>query len=206
MLVCGVDEAGRGSLLGPLVVAGVSISKNKIKKLSKMGIKDSKKLSPKTREELYKKIIEYVDGYYVSKINPSTIDRNVLKNNLNHLEAKHMAKVISKLKPNISYVDSCDVNPIRFGKKISRLSRTKKVKSYHHADSRFVIVSAASIVAKVNRDRAIARLRKKYDVGSGYPSDLKTIYFVKNYILTKKEVPSFVRSSWKPVQTILNQI
>jgi len=80
------------------------------------------------------------------------------------------------------------------------------VKSFHHADSRFVVVSAASIVAKVNRDRAIAVLRKKHDVGSGYPSDLKTIHFVKNYILTKKEVPSFVRSSWKPVRTILNQI
>jgi len=204
--VCGVDEAGRGSLLGPLVVAGVSISRSKLRKLSSFGVKDSKKLSPKKREKLYKKIIKFVDAYYVVKVNPKTIDRSVINHELNNLEAKYMAKVISKLKPNISYVDSCDVNPIRFGKKISRLSRTKKVKSYHHADSRFVIVSAASIVAKVSRDRAIARLRKKYDVGSGYPSDLKTIYFVKNYILAKKEVPSFVRSSWKPVQTILNQI
>ena len=114
-----------------------------------------------------------------------------------------MAKVISKLKPNISYVDSCDVNPKRFGKKIAKLSNSKKIRSYHHADSRFVIVSAASIIAKVNRDKSIARLRKKHDLGSGYPSDSKTIKFVTNYISSGKEIPNFVRKSWKPVKILL---
>lgn len=202
--MCGVDDAGRGSLLGPLVIAGILISKSKIKTLSNMGIKDSKKLSPKIREELYKKIIEYVDGYYVSKIEPRTIDRSVNKNNLNHLEAKHMAKVISKLKPNISYIDSCDVNPKRFGKEISKLSKSKNIKSYHHADSRFVVVSAASILAKVTRDKSIKRLRKKYDLGSGYPSDSKTIQFVKDCLSIKKQKPNFIRYSWKPIKKILN--
>jgi ribonuclease HII len=78
-----------------------------------------------------------------------------------------------------------------------------KIRSYHHADSRFVIVSAASIVAKVNRDKAIAKLRKVHDLGSGYPSDKKTINFVSKYISDKKEIPSFVRKSWKPVQAML---
>ncbi len=203
--VCGVDEAGRGSLVGPLVIAGVSINKTKIRQLRSMGIKDSKKLTPLQREKLYKKIIKFVDDYYVVKINPSTIDKSVSKHELNNLEAKYMAKVISKLNPNISYVDSCDVNPSRFGKTISKLSKKNKIKSYHHADSRFVIVSAASIIAKVNRDRAIKKIRKNHDVGSGYPSDKKTIRFVKKYISTRNEIPSFVRSSWKPVQTMLNK-
>ncbi len=204
MQVCGVDDAGRGSLVGPLVIAGVSLSKSKIRKLSSMGIKDSKKLSPSQREKLYKKIIKFADDYYVAKINPSTIDKSVFKHELNNLEAKYMAKVISKLNPNISYVDSCDVNPSRFGKTISKLSKKDKIRSYHHADSRFVIVSAASIIAKVNRDREIKKIRKNHDVGSGYPSDAKTIGFVKKYISTRNEIPNFVRSSWKPVQTILN--
>ncbi len=205
MQVCGVDEAGRGSMVGPLVIAGVSISKTKIRQLRSMGIKDSKKLTPLQREKLYKKIIKFVDDYYVAKINPSTIDKSVSKHELNTLEAKYMAKVISKLNPNISYVDSCDVNPSRFGKTISKLSKKNKIKSYHHADSRFVIVSAASIIAKVNRDRAIKKIRKNHDVGSGYPSDAKTMRFVKKYISTRNEIPSFVRSSWKPVQTMLNK-
>jgi len=116
VLICGVDEAGRGSLLGPLVIAGVSMERSKIKKLSKMGIRDSKKLTPAARERLYKKIIKYADDYYIARINPKTIDRSVKKHQLNNLEAKYMAKVIAKLKPNISYVDSCDVNPRRYGK------------------------------------------------------------------------------------------
>jgi ribonuclease HII len=203
MLICGVDEAGRGSLLGPLVIAGVSLKRSKIKKLSSMGIRDSKKLTPAARERLYKKIIEYADDYYIARINPKTIDRSVKKHQLNLLEAKYMAKVIAKLKPNISYVDSCDVNPKRFGKEINKMAKSGKIRSYHHADSRFVIVSAASIVAKVNRDKTIAKLRKKHDLGSGYPSDKKTINFVSKYISDKKEIPSFVRKSWKPVQAML---
>jgi ribonuclease HII len=202
--VCGVDDAGRGSMLGPLVIAGISINKTKISKLSLMGVKDSKQLTPKSREELYKKIILLVDDYYVAKISPKSIDASVKNHGLNQLEAKYMAKVISKLNPDISYVDSCDVNPQRFGKEISKLSNNKKIKSYHHADSRFVVVSAASIIAKVTRDKAISRLRKTHDLGSGYPSDPKTINFVKTYYTMKRVLPTFVRKSWKPTQKILN--
>jgi len=203
--VCGVDEAGRGSLLGPLVIAGVSLKKEKIRKLKSMGIRDSKKLTPLQREKLYKKIIKFVDNYYIAKINPYTIDKSVNKHELNNLEAKYMAKVISKLNPNISYVDSCDVNPSRFGKKISKLAKKARIKSYHNADNRFVIVSAASILAKVNRDRAIKNIQKKHNIGSGYPSDSKTIVFVKNYLSTKNDIPNFVRSSWKTVRFMRNE-
>ncbi len=204
MQVCGVDDAGRGSMLGPLVIAGISLNKTKLRKLSSLGVKDSKKLSPKSREELYKKIISLVDDYYVMRIFPKSIDASVVKHNLNHLEAKYMAKVISKLDPDTSYVDSCDVNPQRFGKEISILSNNKKIKSYHHADSKFVIVSAASIIAKVSRDRSISRLRKNHNIGSGYPSDSKTVQFVTSYYKKHKTIPTFVRKSWKPTQKILN--
>ena len=205
MLICGVDDAGRGSLLGPLVIAGVLIRKSRLQKLKKMGIKDSKKLSPKKREDLYQQIIDIVDDFYVAKISPKTIDRNVKNHRLNNLEARYMAKVISQLNPNVAYVDSCDVNPKRFGSEISKLSNNANVKSFHHADSRFVIVSAASIIAKITRDKAIEKLRKNHDLGSGYPSDFKTVNFVKQYFKKNYQMPNFVRTSWKPVQKILNQ-
>ncbi len=205
MQICGVDDAGRGSMLGPLVIAGISLDKTKIRKLSALGVKDSKKLTAKKREELYKKIISLVDGYYVAKISPKSIDHSVKKHGLNKLEAKYMAKVISKLNPDTSFVDSCDVNPKRFGKEISRISNNNKIRSYHHADSRFVVVSAASIIAKVTRDKAITRLRKDHDLGSGYPSDRKTINFVKKYYKTQKIMPTFVRKSWKPTQKIMDK-
>jgi len=203
--ICGVDDAGRGSMLGPLVIAGISLEKSNIPKLSSLGVKDSKQLSPKLREELYKKIIVLVDNYYVAKISPKSIDTSVKKHGLNHLEAKYMAKVISKLNPDTSYVDSCDVNPQRFGKEISKLTNNKKIRSYHHADSRFVVVSAASIIAKVTRDRAIDKLRKTHNLGSGYPSDSKTIDFVTSYYKINHILPVFVRKSWKPTQKILNK-
>ena len=204
MLVCGVDEAGRGSMLGPLVIAGITINRSKINLLKKQGIRDSKKLSPATRERLYKKIINIVDDYYVVKIPPRIIDKSVLNHSLNHLEAKYMAKVISKLSPSTAFVDSCDVNSKRFGKEISKLTSNTKIRSYHHADSKFITVSAASILAKVSRDRAITRLRKKYDIGSGYPSDPKTKVFVKKSIRRNQNL-TFLRKSWKPVQILMKK-
>lgn len=205
MLVCGVDEAGRGSMLGPLVVAGITIEKSKINTLAEIGVKDSKKLSPKARETLYKKIIKLVDDYSISKASPKEIDSAVVQHNLNHLEASHMAKVIRKLGPAISYVDSCDVNEARFGKELTKLCKTGKIKSYHHADAKFVVVSAASIIAKVTRDRAIARLAKVHSVGSGYPSDPKTVQFVRNWFSKNAQMPVFVRKSWAPVKLITSQ-
>jgi len=203
--ICGIDDAGRGPMLGPLVIAGISLEKKNIKKLNALGVKDSKKLSANSRELLYKKIIEIVDDYYIAKISPRLIDASVKKHCLNGLEAKYMAKVVSKLNPDTSYVDSCDVNPKRFGKEISKLSDNHKIKSYHRADSKFVVVSAASILAKVARDRAIAKLRKDHDLGSGYPSDSVTVNFVTKYYKKNQKMPNFVRKSWKPVQKIMGK-
>lgn len=203
MLVCGVDDAGRGSVIGPLVIAGICIERNKIKRLSDIGVKDSKQLSPHARENLYKKILAIVDDYYVARIPPHVIDQSVKKNELNQLEGKYMAKVIAKLKPDSSYVDSCDVNPKRFGLLISKLAHAKKVHSSHHADAKFPVVSAASIIAKVNRDRAIEKIRKNFNVGSGYPSDSKTMNFIKGEINLNDTLPKFVRKSWKPVKVLL---
>ena len=204
MQVCGVDDAGRGPLLGPLVIAGVSLDKKNIKKLKALGVKDSKKLTPASRAYLYREIIRVVDNYYIAKISPRSIDASVRKHCLNGLEAKYMAKVVSKLNPDISYIDSCDVNPTRFGKVISKLSNNHKIKSYHRADSRFVVVSAASVLAKVARDREIAKLRKEHNLGSGYPSDSITVNFVTKYYKKNHEMPKFVRKSWKPIQRIID--
>ena len=205
MYSCGVDEAGRGPMLGPLVIAGVLATTAQIRQLKKYGVRDSKKLTSITRERLYKKIISTVDNYHIVKISPKIIDTSVRNHSLNHLEAKYMAKVILKLKPKITFVDSCDPNTTRFGKEISQLSMNSKIRSYHKADSKFTIVAAASILAKVSRDRVISRLKKKYDIGSGYPSDQKTVDFVRKSV-KKNEIPIFVRKSWKPVQILMEKV
>jgi ribonuclease HII len=116
-----------------------------------------------------------------------------------------MAKIIKKLRPSVSYVDACDINAARFGNAVSLLAHTGKIKSYHHADSTFVIVSAASIIAKVTRDRVIAKLNKEYNLGSGYPSDSKTVEFVRGWFSKHGLVPDFVRKSWSPVKLLVSQ-
>ncbi len=206
MQVCGVDDAGRGSVIGPLVIAGVVMNQNKISVLKKIGVRDSKKLSPQRRTKLYSEIIEVVDSYYILKIHPRSIDASVKNHKLNLLEAKYMARVIKHLGADRSYVDSCDVDPNRFGKAISLLSENHSIISSHHADSRFVIVSAASILAKVTRDRSITRLQKYNDLGSGYPADPKTKRFLTTCYTQDKTFPTFVRKSWKPVKRLIQTL
>ncbi|MBE43620.1 MAG: ribonuclease HII [Thaumarchaeota archaeon] len=207
MIIAGIDEAGRGSVLGPIVVAGVTIERSKLKQLQSLGVMDSKKLTPKNRERLYREILKIVDNYYIHIVKPVDIDRSVVTRALNSLEATAMATVINRLRPQIAYVDSCDTNPTRFRKAIlSTLKCKTEVDSRHHADSENVAVSAASILAKVRRDREIAKLRRIIgDIGSGYPSDKKTMEFVNRWIDIHKKAPRYVRSSWKPVRILLNK-
>lgn len=205
MLVCGVDDAGRGSVIGPLVIAGVAIERKNLRRLSRLGVQDSKTLSPQRREELYSKIIDIADDWAATKIQPRVIDSNVRRHMLNIVEARNMARVISKIQPDTAYVDACDVNFKRFGEHVSSmLSKpcSAKIRSYHKADSRFVIVSAASIIAKVTRDRAIEKIRKNHNVGSGYPSDPKCVAFLKNHAKSDKLPPKFARKSWETIHRI----
>lgn len=203
MRVCGVDDAGRGSMLGPLVIAGFAIGRSKLRRLADLGVRDSKQLSPRRREELYCELVRLADSYQILRIPVRSIDASVRRHGLNALEAKYMARAVSRLGPDVSYVDSCDVNPARFGAEVSRLSGGGRVRSYHRADSRFAVVSAASILAKVARDRAVARLGDRSEIGSGYPSDRRTVGFVRRYHARNGDLPPFVRKSWKPARRLL---
>ncbi|MDW0120433.1 MAG: ribonuclease HII [Nitrososphaeraceae archaeon] len=206
-MVCGVDEAGRGSLLGPIIVAAISVSKKSISELTESGIKDSKLLSPKKRQSLYGHIINIAESICICRIGIEDIDFHVFKNNLNLLEAEAMAITIGNMKSDKTYVDSCDVNPSRYQRTIRGFlgQHDTRIVSMHHADRLNVVVSGASIIAKVIRDSEISKIRVQYgDIGSGYPSDKKTIRFVKDWYSQKNEIPPFARKSWKPAQLIVS--
>ncbi|MEM2577016.1 MAG: ribonuclease HII, partial [Candidatus Bathyarchaeia archaeon] len=150
MIIAGLDDAGRGPVIGPLVIAGVAIQEKHISKLSLIGVKDSKILSSKTREKLSELIKKIVDNYRVIEFSPNEIDEVVFKakklEKLNFLEAKGMAQVIINLKPDLVYVDASDVNPTRFAKQILlHLPFQVKIISEHNADKKYHVVSAASI-------------------------------------------------------------
>ena len=205
-IICGIDEAGRGSLLGPIIVAGVCVTKKSISEMVEKGIKDSKLLGPKKRQVLFGHVISVAESICVCRINIEDIDSHVFRNNLNLLEAEAMAITIRNMKSDKTYVDSCDVNPSRYQRTIKSFLKQNNTKlvSMHHADRLNVVVSGASIIAKVIRDSEISKIRIKYgDVGSGYPSDKKTIKFVKEWFRQKNEIPPFARKSWKPAKMIV---
>jgi len=209
MLIAGVDEAGRGPIIGPMIIAGVMFREEDSIKLVEMGVKDSKLLTPKRRLQLYTKIIELSVDWTYEIISPKEIDQAVFYRRrtgyglLNQLEAEVMAKIINKLKPDIAYVDSVDVNEERFGKVImEKITHKIKVISKHNADKIYPVVSAASIIAKVKRDSIIEEIKRRYgDIGSGYPSDPKTIRFIRKCI-ESGEIPDFIRTSWSTFKRI----
>lgn len=206
MLVLGVDEAGRGCVLGPLVVSGVLIEKRCRNKLVEFGVKDSKLLPRRRREQLAEKIRRVAVNVHVVKLSPSEIDIAVNSrrklHKLNRLEARAMAEVIQALKPDVAIVDASDVLPNRYKQHIVEcLSFPVEVISEHKADVNYPVVSAASIIAKVERDRCIDELKAQHgDFGSGYMTDAKTVAFLESLAKRNEKYPDFVRQSWKPAK------
>lgn len=205
MKILGIDEAGRGSVLGPLVVCGVAVEEDRVKYLERLGLKDSKKISPKRRLSLSRKIERIAECHTV---NITARDIDTLRSrdvNLNEIEKIAINQIIGNSNSSTCFIDSMDVKPERLASELESRHSQLNVVSEHKADDRYPIVSAASIVAKVERDRAIQNIRKTYpNVGSGYPSDPKTIKFLKTITQEPaEELPDFIRRSWATVERIL---
>ena len=202
-MICGVDEAGRGPLLGPLVVACVYIKDDA--PLREIGVKDSKQLSPKTRESMYQQIIDAADDFSIVIADAERIDMLMARQTLNDIELDMFAEACSKTNTDAIYADCPDVDVHRFSVALSSKVKGPNVIAEHKADDTYPVVSAASILAKVTRDRMVERIAKELvcDVGSGYPSDEKTMDFVKNWLYKNHELPPHVRTSWEPVKKLL---
>ncbi len=204
----GLDEAGRGPVLGPLVMAALAIKEENLRKLEWMGVKDSKLLSAQVREELFEQIREAVEDFRIEMIEPDAIDLSVDggNSNLNWLEADTSARMISELDPDTIIID-CPSPNIKayqeyFASRLSKAVREKaKLVVEHKADVNHIIVGAASIVAKVIRDRHIDHLKTEigFDFGSGYMSDPKTQEFLKQHY---KSHPHIFRKSWQSYKKV----
>lgn len=210
MDILGIDEAGRGSVLGPLVIAGVVIPEKMENVIDNMGVKDSKRLTPKRREVLSRKLKKMFEWDIVIYSAQDIDNMRAQGINLNEIERRGMQNLILKLDCDKAIVDAVDVKPERFQDKLQRAT-SKDVKAEHKADDKYLEVGAASIIAKQTRDEEIAKINKEYEdmggIGSGYPSDPTTKEFLSNY--TYSQMPDFVRKSWstvaklKDVQTTL---
>ncbi len=203
-MICGVDEAGRGPVLGPLVVCGVSVANDS--SLVEMGVRDSKKLTRARREEMAPRIIE-VSQVEVLEVPAEEIDSMRSRMTMNELEAILFARIIDKLSPEVAYLDAADVNEDRF-RELTRscMACSAALVSKHRADDIYPVVSAASVIAKVTRDHRVDLIGKELgvEVGSGYTSDPVTKAFIHAWLDENGSLPPHVRRSWKTSQKIMN--
>lgn len=196
-------------MIGPMVICGVLIDSERLPELEQMGAKDSKTLSHSRRLKLKEKIELVAAKIEIRSVSAADIDRLRKRTTLNEIEVKEFVSIAKVLRPQEIYLDAADVKAERFGEKVGNLSglasKGALIVSEHKADSKYPIVSAASIIAKVERDRMISEYHEKYgDFGSGYPSDPKTVDFVRNLVRNNQELPPIIRKSWESVKKILD--
>jgi len=187
------------------VVGAFVASEDRLPDVVAAGARDSKLLSPVARERTYDALLEIGEARSV-ELPPSEIDRHVAHHGLNDLEATAFARLVRELGPDVAYVDACDPNARRFGRLVSvRAGVPARVVARHKADRDLPIVGAASVVAKVRRDRAIAALAARLgeDVGSGYPSDPATVEFVRAALRGGTDRPDWLRASWATMERII---
>ena len=199
-MICGIDEAGRGPIVGPMVMAGVSASKENLEKLEALGIRDSKLIKKERREELYDEIINTVDSYEIISVSANEIDKyNFSGVNLNQMEAIIAAQILNKLNPSKVFVDSPEPanGGAKFGDMIKKhLTVDCEIIAEHKADLNYVIAGAASILAKVYRDRELEKIKTAIgaNIGSGYPHDPLCVAYLKDNF--RGPINKYLRRCW----------
>lgn len=217
MLILGIDDAGRGPVIGPMVLAGCLIDEKIEKLFKKEGIKDSKQLTQKRREFLAEKIKNLAETFEITLAYPDEIDgKNHDGINLNALEAIKMAEVINKINKGfnkIKVIIDCPSVSIEKWKdflktKINNLSNLEIV-CEHKADIKYVAVSAASILAKCIREIEMSKLKEKFgeEIGSGYCSDPLTCAFLKKHSQEHADKGIFRKTwrTWKEICALVEQ-
>ncbi len=201
----GADEAGKGPVIGSMFVAGVVIDEDQLFDLAALGVKDSKLLTPARREQLAPKIEKIAQDKYVLEVRPEVIDELRQLMTMNEIMVKSFSKVVEKLSADRAILDAADVNPGRFARRVKVGSGTEmEVVAEHRADKNHLVVAAASILAKVTRDRSVREIEKSLGlkIGSGYSSDPATVKFLENWVKEHGDLPPFARHSWKTAERI----
>lgn len=209
VLEAGIDEAGRGPVLGPLVVAGVATEDPDA--LWDLGCRDSKRLRPTQRERLARLLEDDpAVRIAVQVVEADELDALRAEHSLNTIELHRFQALAQTLGAPRVVVDAADVDAARFGARIAEiLPDGTDVVSEHQADDRHATVAAASIIAKVTRDAAVADLGRRLErrlgmpLGSGYPSDPKTRAFLEAWHGRFGDLPEGTRRSWTTVQGYL---
>jgi ribonuclease HII len=208
--ILGIDEAGRGPVIGSMFIGGFMVDEKDLDKVEELGVKDSKKLSDMKRENLRSKLEQHGE-VFLKEFTADDIDdlREVMS--LNEIELKGFADLIDEARPDKVFMDLPEPDGNRFIGKVKDLLDTDGEKidfvAEHGADDEYPVVSAASIVAKSARESHVEELQQKYgyDFKSGYPHDAPTINFLEKFLDEKGRLPEETRLSWSTAERILKE-
>jgi ribonuclease HII len=200
--VFGADEAGKGPVLGPMVAAAVGVPDESVLPAD---VDDSKRLSPERRTELAAAIrADDRVRVGIASVGPDRIDDP--ETDMNTLTVAVQAKALSAVVTDgeNGVVDAGDVDADRFARRVGDRLGTVDPQGEHNADSSYAVVGAASVIAKVERDRRVDAIVEEYGtVGSGYPSDPTTREFLREYVREHDALPGCARASWKTSRDVL---
>jgi ribonuclease HII len=199
-VVLGIDEAGRGPVIGDMFVACVGVREELTQHLKDLGVRDSKSLTPRARAALFPKIVEVAEVVVVRRYGPATIDAS----NLNNLFVEAVVSLVKTvlglgIKVSEVYVDA--LSSLKHERiLVANIPTNIKLVYEHKADVRYPVVAAASIIAKFLRDTHVGFLHSIYgDFGSGYPSDPRTIKWLAEH--APEETP-IVRKTWSTLKKL----
>jgi len=199
-MVLGIDEAGRGCVIGDMVVAGVLIKFNYLNELKSLGVGDSKKIGRKKREMLFYEILARSEKIWIYRFSPIIINTN----NLNLLTIQAIKEIVLDAQTYYN-IEKIRIDIVGNGKEIYNCLKETKAEIIveKKADEKFVEVSCASIIAKVIRDMLIDKLKRIFgDFGSGYPADTKTIMWLK-YSVNLPEKSEIIRFKWNTLNKVM---
>jgi len=201
----GVDEAGRGSIVGDMIVAAYAVEARRLGDLADAGVRDSKELTREARARLYR-VLASLGWLAVASASPREIDEE----NLNRVTARKVRLAVSRVlrmlggagRVELVVVDKFgDASAVKAALRSLGLARAE-IRVEEKADARYPVVAAASIVAKHVRDERIEVLRSLYGVrGSGYPSDPETEEWLLN-VFSRGEEPPIIRYTWSTVKRL----
>jgi ribonuclease HII len=210
-LIAGIDEAGRGPVLGSMFIGGVAVTEDQLEELKEIGLKDSKKLSDTRREDLGTELRDIVTAVVVREVTASEIDELSEIMSLNEIEIRAFADVLTDLGVKEAYIDLPEPDGERFGRKVTAEMPDEAdhpaITAEHGADDTYPVVSAASIAAKNAREDHVAELAEKYDrdIGSGYPHDSPTTQFLEDHYKEHGNLPAETRRSWSTARQIIEK-
>jgi len=205
--ICGIDEAGRGAVIGPMVIAGILVDQSRVGELIEAGVRDSKELTPGVRAELSKLIKKIAERVELVVVEARLVDESTRRSGakgINELEARMIAEIIDRLRPDAAYIDLPSTKYYDFRALIERYAGHQcSLILEHKADRKYPVVSAASIIAKHERDMLVERLKAELgDFGSGYPSDPKTRNFLLQALMRGDIRKEHIRLTWKTISKL----